>query len=685
MRKIKTLLLVFISLAGILAPIAASAADDVSTAIAPMASTRVMPLRIVEPLNCLPGSVGCKPNLSHDRIRAILDRTNSIYAPAGIKLWVKSVEYYYIPKIFHPFDTTKYTWAQFKSYAGTEDNILDVFPKMPAAAYNDTLDKKSISDWLDSVTALYGDPDELLVWVLRGSGQSVGRFPTEGRTAFITAANCYNEGTIDQPKGWPTSHFAHELGHFFGPRHPFDGTLPLNPKTNLPFTSADDWDILHCQSPLHFYTSRDDFLLHPCPSSALKLTYNYMSASGNPFVAPCANILGVEYCLGDTVVQGLLKPTGLPANPPASSDFAYNVMGYFGDFGLDTRVPAFFNQTQAEWINTYINYNVAFQGSAKTVKLTYDGKIPAGSNTTYLYSLRPKLGTSHEDFIWWSNGDATFARQTVPISGTNYQPVGGDFDGDGHDDVIWYDQAAGAAHLWWGKADRTFYTTSLWNLPTYCTIFAGNFDGKLGDDFYLYRPGTSDDKIYWSLGNRTFQSQTLEVTGTYSPIVADLDGDGKTDIFWYRPSTGVVNIWWSNGDHTFTRANNITTGLLNYTPIKGNFDGHDGDDIFWYRPGITSTDKDYVSWSVKGSRQFTKVLAQNVAGTYTPFAGDFNGDGIADIFWDAPGSNTDRIWTGSALRKFTSVDESIYGVFRPAAGDFDGDGKTDIFWYRGAN
>jgi hypothetical protein len=681
MRRISTLLLASV-LFMLRFVLCVAAADDLSLATGLTASPRMMPLRIVQPLECLPGSEGCKPNLNYDKLRAVVDRTNSIYSAAGIKLWLKSVEYYYIPKMFKG-NTEEYTWGDFKSHSGSENNILDIFSNMPADAYHDTLDKKDMANWLASATALYGDPDEVLVWVMHGSGSSSGQSPINGRTAFINAANCYHAGTTDQPNGWATSHFAHEVGHFFGPRHPWDGYLPLNPKTNSNFTLADEWDMLHCENPLHFYTSRDDFVNNPC--AAPKRTYNYFSVLGDSFTAPCVEILGSTYCLGDTVVQGLLTSTGLPDNPPKTSSFAYNVMGYYSDAKLDTRVPAFFNETQKEWIDIYMNYDVAYQDEFRTAKLTYEEKLPKGTSETYLTSLRTKLGTSHEDFIWWSNGDLTFARQTVPIKGTGYRPVRGDFDGDGHDDIIWYNPSAGTGSIWWGNSNRTFTKTSLTNLPKGCIIFAGNFDGKHGDDFYLYKSGTNGDKIYWSKGDRTFSVQTKEVTGGYKPLAGDFDGDGVDDIFWYHPASGKINIWWSDGDRTFTSVVGVSTGLINYTPIVGNFDGQAGDDIFWYRPGTGSGNAEYVSWSVQGSRNFTKTAAQSVSGTYNAFAGDFQGDGIDDIFWDAQGHTTDRIWKGSTSRKFSSVNESVYGVFLPIAGDFDGDGKTDIFWYRGAN
>jgi hypothetical protein len=676
MRKILTVVLACLSLIVLAAPIAAA--------------TRMMPLRIVEPLNCEPGSAACQPLIpSYQLLIDIVNRTNTIYEPAGIKFWIKSVEYYYIPKIVSkpPDDAVTMTWAKFKSVTSSnaENTIFDVFPNMPKDAYSDTNDSKTLYNWLSSVTAFWGDPDEVLVWVLSGSNKSQGLFPWDGRTAFVTAANTYSAPSGQPTAYFATSHLAHELGHFLGLLHPNDGGLPLNPKTNNYMTYANDWEFLYCKSPQHFFTSQSDFANHPCSTSNLAFAYNAMLAPTNSFNHPTVKINGTSYYIGSTVMQGLFESTGQSQNPPTSFDFAYNCMGYFSDAGLDLRVPAFFNSTQLQWLSLYPNYNMAFQGASRTSKLTHNQQLPKGGVAGNLNSLRTKIGTADVDFIWWSNGDLTFARETMDIGGAKYTPVSADFDNDKRDDILWYDPTTGNSSIWWGKPDRTFDKTQI-TLPTGCKIIAGKFNGKnRGASFLLYKPGTNATRMY-SLINREFKYTTYSISGTYQPFAVDFDGDGSTDIFWYYPQNGTANIWWAKGDGTFTFADNVNIGLLNYTPIVGNFNGKNGQDIYWYRPGTSSTtDRDYISWST-GTRQVTKTLAAtNMSSTFTTFAGDFNGDGISDIYWKYQDHSTDTIMVGSTSGQFKSVAESAYGNFVPVAGDFDGDGKTDIFWYRGSH
>ena len=63
-------------------------------------------------------------------------------------------------------------------------------------------------------------------------------------------------------------------------------------------------------------------------------------------------------------------------------------------------------------------------------------------------------------------------------------------------------------------------------------------------------------------------------------------------------------------------------------------------------------------------------------------AGDFDGDGKADILWRNRTTGQDFIWlmnggtiTGSGSLGYVSSDWTIEGV-----GDFNGDGKADILW-----
>jgi hypothetical protein len=74
-------------------------------------------------------------------------------------------------------------------------------------------------------------------------------------------------------------------------------------------------------------------------------------------------------------------------------------------------------------------------------------------------------------------------------------------------------------------------------------------------------------------------------------------------------------------------------------------------------------------------------VVASVAGSWAiAGAGDFNGDGRADILWrDAAGNFAVWLMDGFTIAGYSTIG-NIPAVSKIALGDFDGDGKTDIVW-----
>jgi hypothetical protein len=84
--------------------------------------------------------------------------------------------------------------------------------------------------------------------------------------------------------------------------------------------------------------------------------------------------------------------------------------------------------------------------------------------------------------------------------------------------------------------------------------------------------------------------------------------------------------------------------------------------VFWYGPG-SATDR---LWSGTDTRGEFIRQGVPVDGTYTPVAGDFDGDGNTDVFWYGPGSATDRLWSGTDTRgEFIRQGVPVDGTYTP--------------------
>lgn len=109
--------------------------------------------------------------------------------------------------------------------------------------------------------------------------------------------------------------------------------------------------------------------------------------------------------------------------------------------------------------------------------------------------------------------------------------------------------------------------------------------------------------------------------------------------------------------------------------LTGDFDGDGLEDVFTYGPGATVDEL----WFGTPNRSMRQVSVK-VSGQYNPVTGDFDGNGRSDILWYAPGETADFIWTWTD-GAWASRGLTIKGTYQPQVGDFDGDRFDDLLWY----
>jgi hypothetical protein len=220
-----------------------------------------------------------------------------------------------------------------------------------------------------------------------------------------------------------------------------------------------------------------------------------------------------------------------------------------------------------------------------------------------------------------------FTTSGLTVNG-NYDPVAGDFDGDGYDEILWYAAGTQVDYLWNFSADGSGYTT---------------------------KPYTA--------------------SGLYWPVAGDLSGDGVDDILWYAPGPAQDYVWdYNGGGAGYTSAARTINGY--YQPLVGSFGSNNTDDILWYTPGPSM---DYL-WDYNPNGSYT-TKAYPANGYYYPFVLDIFNDGWRgdDIFWYAPGTPADFVWDYQNGVKSQFV-ETVNGDYYTDPGDFFGDGHDDVLW-----
>lgn len=155
-------------------------------------------------------------------------------------------------------------------------------------------------------------------------------------------------------------------------------------------------------------------------------------------------------------------------------------------------------------------------------------------------------------------------------------------------------------------------------------------------------------------------------------------GDAREEVFQYRPGTGsdyILKFNKTGGSAPQATALPFTVNGT-YSPIAGDFDGDGYDEIFWNAIG---TGQDYI-WDITSETTYSSQAVLQT-GIHYAAAGDFTGDGADDIIFHGPGTATDVFWEFNPDGTHTEVTTTVNGDFRPVTGDFTGGASDEIIWY----
>lgn len=252
---------------------------------------------------------------------------------------------------------------------------------------------------------------------------------------------------------------------------------------------------------------------------------------------------------------------------------------------------------------------------------------------------------------WLSTANGGFVSNNINAGSgavdNNWKIAGvGDFNGDGHSDILWQNSTTGAVTEWLGTSNGGF---------------------------------TSNQAIAGSNG----LGSGWQIAG-----VGDFNGDGISDVLWRNTTTGYVTEWLGTSNGSFVTNNAAGTGAAGtgwQIVGTGDFNGDGISDILW-----RNTATGYLTeWLGTNSGSFAPNSGAGTGAADNSWqivgTGDFNGDGISDILWRNTTSGYVTEWLGTSSGSFTPNPSAGTGAADPGwqivgIGDFNADGHSDILW-----
>lgn len=220
----------------------------------------------------------------------------------------------------------------------------------------------------------------------------------------------------------------------------------------------------------------------------------------------------------------------------------------------------------------------------------------------------------------------------------SYGPLIGDFDGNGVDDVLWYQASTAGDSLWLFEEDGSHRNVPLTVNNAYLpTVIDANGDGH--DDVLWYGWGKAHDHLWLFGAGGSHTSRVLRIDGKYQ-IVAGRFGDrpagSPQERLVFHSDPGYDSIWTFDADagHTSAPLPPIDGG---FTPVVGRFTDPGRDAITWFQSAAADR-----LWSFTAAGTVVEVPSPQIDGLRDPVVADVDGNGYQDIAWHHQGQAT--VW-----------------------------------------
>jgi len=261
----------------------------------------------------------------------------------------------------------------------------------------------------------------------------------------------------------------------------------------------------------------------------------------------------------------------------------------------------------------------------------------------------------------------------------------GDFNNDGKMDFVSgsSDQSV-KIHLNQGEHSFTELTvaTGIYE-PQFIKVADFNGDGK--DDILVLTTYQHEALLYLNNGDNTFSESMIYTEASFygaSASIVDIDADGDLDIVLEMGDNFGALLNDSTGVFSVQNIDDSSDPSASYTPDVADIDGDGYIDIV-ATTGGGSTTSGLVWFSGSADGNFTKHIITDV-GLFHPKIDDFDGDGDLDILVSNTQGKID-LYENDGTQSFSSKTLVDANARTYEIGDYDGDGDTDIVYFTEIN
>jgi hypothetical protein len=180
--------------------------------------------------------------------------------------------------------------------------------------------------------------------------------------------------------------------------------------------------------------------------------------------------------------------------------------------------------------------------------------------------------------IWFMTGSqGTTLLEAATLSGPNPWLIVGanDFNQDGHPDLLWEDPVSGWAQIWYLGGPQGITLLSAANLTLqnpWHIVGTGDFNGDGHPDVLWQDPVSGTVQIWYltgALGNQLLSAANLAASTSNVVAVADFNQDGHPDVVWQDPVSGASQIELLGGSLGTTQLETVTLSGPNPWRIVG--------------------------------------------------------------------------------------------------------------------